>query len=193
MMDCRRRRAPVEEPSDGRATQLLRCGHNPGVATLTVQTLVARETLLSNLDSVRSLFREYEAELGVDLCFQGFEDELKTLPGKYAEPEGRLLLAFHGDEPIGVVALRPLGEAECEMKRLFVRPAYRGSGAGRELTGAILDAAREKGYKAMVLDTLQRLQPAIALYESLGFRRCEPYYSNPEPDVVFMRLELRST
>ncbi|RIJ97581.1 MAG: GNAT family N-acetyltransferase [Armatimonadetes bacterium] len=147
----------------------------------------------SDLNLVSKLFREYEAELGVDLCFQGFEEELSSLPGKYAEPRGAILLALEGEEPAGVVALRPLGETECEMKRLYVRPSFRGSGAGRLLTEAIVEAAEAKGYDTMVLDTLERLQPAIRLYESLGFERCEAYYSNPEPDVVFMRLELRST
>lgn len=163
------------------------------MARLAIHSIEARGSLLSDLDSVCKLFREYEAELGVDLCFQGFEEELSSLPGKYAEPRGAILLALDGEEPAGVVALRPFGETECEMKRLYVRPKYRGYGAGRRLAEAIVEAARAKGYGSMVLDTLERLQPAIRLYESLGFRRCEPYYSNPEPDVVFMRLELRST
>ncbi len=174
-------------------TQFPRSGHNPEVAKLAIQSIEARKSLLSDLDSVRKLFREYEAELGVDLCFQGFEEELSSLPGKYAEPRGAILLALEGEEPAGVVALRPLGETQCEMKRLYVRPAQRGIGTGRKLAQAIILVARGKGYGSMVLDTLERLQPAIRLYESLGFRRCEPYYSNPEPDVVFMRLELGAT
>ncbi|WKZ80732.1 MAG: GNAT family N-acetyltransferase [Fimbriimonadaceae bacterium] len=155
--------------------------------------MAIRSVSPSDIDLVRKLFREYEAELRVDLCFQGFEQELCSLPGKYAEPRGAILLALEGEEPAGVVALRPLGETECEMKRLYVRPAFRGHGAGRLLAEAIVGAAKSKGYGAMALDTLERLQPAIRLYESLGFRRCEPYCSNPEPDVVFMKLELRST
>jgi ribosomal protein S18 acetylase RimI-like enzyme len=143
-----------------------------------------------SLPFIRNLFREYAADIGVDLCFQGFEQELAELPGRYAPPEGRLLLARQGDEPAGCVALRKLEEGICEMKRLYVRPAFRSQGLGRELASAIIAAAREAGYERMRLDTLASMLPAIALYESLGFKRVAPYCHNPISDAVFMELAL---
>ena len=122
----------------------------------------------ADLDLTRTLFREYQAELGVDLCFQGFERELAELPGNYAAPVGRLLLAFEHVEPAGCVALRPFDLKRGEMKRLYVRPAFRGRGLGRELAVKIIDEARAAGYHEMVLDTLDTLKPAIELYRSLG-------------------------
>ena len=139
---------------------------------------------------VRKLFREYAADIGVDLCFQGFEQELAELPGRYAPPEGRLLLARQGHEPAGCVALRKIGDGVCEMKRLYVRPAFRGKGLGRELTNAVIVAAREAGYERMRLDTLASMKPAITLYESLGFKRVAPYCHNPMADAVYMELKL---
>ena len=123
---------------------------------------------------VRALFREYERFLDVDLCFQGFEDELATLPGKYAPPDGRLLLATDGGQAAGCVALRRLDQEICEMKRLFVRPAYRNQGLGRLLATRIVAEATILGYATMRLDTLDRLQDAMRMYASLGFRRCSP-------------------
>jgi len=143
-----------------------------------------------DLRVVRELFVEYARDIGVDLCFQGFEQELAELPGRYAPPEGRLLLARHGSEPAGCVALRKLEEGICEMKRLFVRPAFRGAGLGRELANAIIGAAREVSYERMRLDTLASMKPAIALYESLGFKRVAPYCHNPMAEAVFMELKL---
>jgi ribosomal protein S18 acetylase RimI-like enzyme len=142
------------------------------------------------LPIICNLFREYAADIGVDLCFQGFEEELAELPGRYAPPEGRLLLARQGREPAGCVALRKLEVGICEMKRLYVRPAFRGQGLGRELANAIIAAAREAGYERMRLDTLASMLPAIALYESLGFKRVAPYCHNPIADAVFMELAL---
>jgi putative acetyltransferase len=144
----------------------------------------------SDLDWVRQLFREYATELNVDLCFQNFEAELKELPGKYGSPEGCLLLAEFNGEMAGCVALRKLEKQACEMKRMFVRPAFRGKGVGKILAEAIIREGRQLGYRKMCLDTLARLKPAVALYEQLNFRRTAPYCFNPERDVVFMELQL---
>jgi GNAT superfamily N-acetyltransferase len=130
-------------------------------------------------------FREYEQFLGVDLCFQGFAEELATLPGRYAPPQGRLLLAWEGAQAAGCMALRSLHEeGACEMKRLFVRPAYRGQGLGRRLVQRIIQEAITVGYTVMRLDTLDTLERAMRFYETLGFQRCTPYYANPLPGVV---------
>ncbi|HRD67568.1 MAG TPA: GNAT family N-acetyltransferase [Candidatus Competibacter sp.] len=144
----------------------------------------------SDIEIVRVLFREYQRFLGVDLCFQGFEEELATLPGRYAPPAGRLLLALDGAHAAGCVALRPLDEGICEMKRLFVRPAYRGRGLGRDLAVQIVNEASALGYATMRLDTLEGLDSAMRIYESLGFRRCAPYYANPLPGVVYWERTL---
>ncbi len=146
-----------------------------------------------DLTMVRRLFREYAASLGFALDFQGFEDELIHLPGEYAEPRGTILLA-HGPagETWGVVALRPLDGAEgaCEMKRMYVRPVARGQGVGRVLGEAILTEARARGYRAMRLDTIETMAPAIALYESLGFRPIEAYRFNPMPGARYFEAIL---
>jgi len=139
----------------------------------------------------RQLFEEYAAGLGLNLCFQNFEKELAELPGAYVPPAGRLLLAVAGDQKAGCVALRRIADSVCEMKRLYVRPEFRGTGLGRTLTQAIIVAARQIGYKRMRLDTLPgRMDRAIAVYRSLGFKEIDPYYSNPVEGAVFMELEL---
>jgi putative acetyltransferase len=145
-----------------------------------------------DLGSIRVLFREYQQGLGVDLCFQDFETELAGLPGKYAGPTGVLLIAKDRDDACGCVAVRPMEGTICEMKRLFVRPDWRGRGLGRRLAEAILDRARSLSYTAMRLDTLDRLTEAMCLYESMGFRRIPAYYDNPLEGVAYWELDLRT-
>jgi ribosomal protein S18 acetylase RimI-like enzyme len=142
------------------------------------------------LPVVRELFREYAAGVGIDLCFQGFEEEVATLPGRYAPPSGRLLLAVANSGPVGCVALRDLGDGVCEMKRLYVRLAVRGSGAGRILAEAVIAEGRSAGYRQIRLDTLPSMGRAIALYEALGFRPVEPYTVNPVPGAMFLARSL---
>ncbi|HEX6187581.1 MAG TPA: GNAT family N-acetyltransferase [Pyrinomonadaceae bacterium] len=145
----------------------------------------------ADVNQARGLFREYEAWLGLDLCFQNFEKELTELPGAYAPPTGRLLLAYEGDQLAGCVALRKLSDGVCEMKRLFLRPQFHGQGCGRELAERIVAEARDAGYERMRLDTLPaQMGKAIALYRSLGFKEIEPYYQNPVPGALFMELVL---
>ena len=146
---------------------------------------------LDDIENARSLFKEYAAWLEIDLCFQNFEKELSELPGDYAPPGGRLLLASVNKTLAGCIALKKIGEGVCEMKRLFVRPEFRGKSLGRGLAQAIIGNARQIGYKRMRLDTLPpKMNDAIALYQSLGFKEIEPYYRNPVPGAKFMELKL---
>jgi GNAT superfamily N-acetyltransferase len=138
----------------------------------------------------RALFLEYAQWLGVDLCFQDFSRELEELPGAYAPPSGRILLAAAKESAFGCVALRAIDARVGEIKRMYVQPARRGEGWGRQLAVAIVAQARLIGYRELVLDTLSRLTTARALYAELGFAECAPYYVNPLPDVVYMRLRL---
>lgn len=138
----------------------------------------------------KDLFMAYQQYLNVDLCFQSFEAELNDLPAMYGPPNGALLLAVYKQDIAGCVALRSKADGICEMKRLYVLPAFQGKGIGKQLATAIVAAGRQLGYTKMVLDTLDRLQPAIQLYEQLGFSRCSPYYHNPLEGVVFMEKSL---
>jgi GNAT superfamily N-acetyltransferase len=140
--------------------------------------------------SVREVFVEYQAELGIDLCFQDFEEELAGLPGKYGPPRGAILLVFDGDLLAACGALRDLGDDVAEIKRLYVRPEFRRKGFARRISVQLLDQARDFGYADVRLDTLRRLAGARELYESLGFAEIEPYNFNPEPDIVYMELRL---
>lgn len=147
-----------------------------------------------DIQQVRTLFEEYAAGLGLSLCFQNFDQELLHLPGGYAPPDGRLLLAAENDQVAGCIAIRKLGPGICEMKRLFVRPAYRGTGLGRVLVESIIYEARKLGYTHMRLDTLPgRMDKAIALYRSVGFVEIGPYCENPVEGAKFMELDLHTT
>jgi len=147
-------------------------------------------TFPQDTEVVRSLFREYAAGLGVDLGFQDFEAELAGLPGKYQAPGGRVLIARRGLEVLGCVAMRPLREGGCEMKRLYVRPEARGEKLGRRLTQRICQEARLAGHARIFLDTLASMASAQQLYRELGFREVAPYVFNPLPGTRFMALDL---
>ncbi len=148
----------------------------------------------SDLDEVRAIFREYAEGLGIDLYFQQFDEELATLPGEYALPRGALLVARVDGELAGCCALRPLDAPDypnaAEMTRLYVRKAFRGFGLGRHLAEAVLDAARQAGYACVLLDTLDDMEAARALYEELGFEDIPPYYHNPVPGAHYLKADL---
>jgi putative acetyltransferase len=145
-------------------------------------------------DATREIFREYAASLGVDLCFQGFEAELASLPGEYAGPRGALQLARVNGEVGGCGAFRPISDVDyansCEMKRLYVRPAFRGLGLGRLIAQALMDQALRAGYSVMLLDTLDDMEAARSLYTTLGFEEIPPYYFNPIPGAHYLKAQL---
>ena len=157
-----------------------------------IQLLVADSA--AQLDGARVIFREYAQALGVDLCFQNFEAELAALPGDYSAPAGRLMLALVDGALAGCGALRGLVDVDyanaCEMKRLYVRPAFRRFGLGRILAQALIDQAREAGYSCMLLDTLDEMEAARGLYEALGFEEIPPYYFNPIAGAHYLKVEL---
>ncbi|MDD2547421.1 MAG: GNAT family N-acetyltransferase [Burkholderiaceae bacterium] len=161
--------------------------HKPSVTLLT-------PALPAELDTVRTIFREYADSLGLDLAFQDFEAELARLPGDYAAPRGHLLLACVDGALAGCCALRPLDSADypnaSEMKRLYVRKAFRGFGLGRELAEATLDAARRAGYACVLLDTLDDMESARALYTDLGFEEIPPYYHNPVAGAHYLKADI---
>jgi ribosomal protein S18 acetylase RimI-like enzyme len=145
----------------------------------------------SQITQVRELFLEYAQSLGFSLCFQGFEKELADLPGDYAPPDGRLLIAEFEGLPAGCVALHKLEAGICEMKRLYLRPQFRGKGLGRLLTDRILKEARQIGYHRMRLDTVEpTMKDAVALYRKIGFREIPPYCQNPIAGALYMELQL---
>jgi putative acetyltransferase len=141
-----------------------------------------------DLEDVRILFSEYATLVAEALCFQGFDKELEALPGNYAPPGGALLIARDGETAAGCVALRRLEDGSGEMKRMYVRDAYRGSGLGRRLALAIIDEAKKRNCGRVVLDTLPKLAPAIALYRDLGFRETGPYLACPTPGAICFEL-----
>lgn len=146
------------------------------------------------IEATRELLTEYAQALGIDLCFQQFDAELAALPGDYAAPQGGLLLAFVDDELAGCGAFRPLPDADyanaCEMKRLYVRRAFRRFGLGRVLAQSLIDGATQAGYSAMLLDTLDDMEAARGLYETLGFVEVPPYYFNPIPGAHYLKVDL---
>lgn len=148
--------------------------------------IIQAETI-EQIEEARTLFREYERWLDLDICFQNFEEELQNLPGKYAAPDGRLFLAAVDEKIAGCIALRKLEENICEMKRLFVREDFRGHGLGDKLIGKLISQALEIGYERMRLDTLPDKMPeAVKLYQSHDFQKIVPYYENPYKETLFM-------
>jgi putative acetyltransferase len=147
--------------------------------------------LPEQVDKVRSLFKQYAIGIGLDLGYQNFDNELVNLPGEYTPPQGALLMAIERSVPLGCVAMRPMERSICEMKRLFVKPAHRGKGIGRQLVQNIVDEARLAGYQRMRLDSISSMQEAIHLYQSEGFEEIEPYCWNPIPGAMYFELDLR--
>jgi len=159
-------------------------------SALRLLTLTQAESL-TQIEQARELFLEYAQSLGFSLCFQNFDEELAGLPGDYAPPEGRLLLGEYASELAACVALHKLDSEICEMKRLYLRPSFRGKGLGRALAGRIITEARQIGYRRMRLDTVEPvMKDAVAMYRKLGFNQIEPYRSNPMTGAMYMELQL---
>ena len=160
----------------------------------TVQIRLVQADTPELLDAAREIFREYAGSLQIDLCFQDFEGELAHLPGDYAPPHGVLLLAYADQALAGCGAMRPLTDVDhanaCEMKRLFVRRAFRRFGLGRVLAQALMDHAASAGYSVMLLDTLDEMESARELYATLGFEEVAPYYFNPIPGAHYLKVQL---
>ena len=160
----------------------------------TLQIIWVEPGQLAVIESTRALFSEYAATLGVDLCFQAFDQELARLPGDYAAPRGALALAAVEGRFAGCCALRPIDTSDyanaCEMKRLYVRPEFRGTGVGRMLAESIVEQGRMLGYDCILLDTLSDMEAARALYEDLGFEEIPPYYFNPIPGAHYLKANL---
>jgi ribosomal protein S18 acetylase RimI-like enzyme len=154
---------------------------------------IAQAETREQIEEIRKLFREYEAWLGIDLCFQNFERELTDLPGKYSKPDGRLFLIYKENQSAGCAALRKIDAQTCEMKRLYVREQFRGSRVGKMLIEKLFEEARIVGYKKMRLDTLPGKMPsAVKLYKSYGFYEIAPYYDNPHRETLFMEFDLEN-
>ncbi len=166
-------------------------GRRPGPGIRTEPTdRIERALDPGSVEVARALFREYASQLGFSLEFQGFDSELARLPGEYAPPSGALFLARVGRDPAGCVAVRKLGDRACEMKRLYVRPGYRGHGLGRRLAELAIAEGRRLGYLRMRLDTVAGMTEALALYRGLGFREIPAYRFNPRTDAAYFELEL---
>ncbi len=153
-------------------------------------TIICSVTTPDEIETLRILFLEYESSLGIDLSFQQFDKEVSTLPGEYAPPGGCLFLAYKDEEPAGCAAIQKIADDICELKRMYVRPSYRGLGLGKQLARAAIKAACNIGYHRMRLDTLPDMTEAITLYRSLGFVTISPYRFNPIPGTLFMELVL---
>lgn len=156
-----------------------------------METTIAAAQVPGDIEEVRALFLEYATWLGEDLCFQGFDAELAGLPGDYTGKRGALFVARNGRDAAGCIALRPFDVDTGQIKRLYVRPPFRGSGLGKSLALRALDSARHVGYRRLVLDTLDRMDSAVRLYENLGFRQIPAYYVNPIKGALYFELLMR--
>jgi putative acetyltransferase len=169
----------------------VKTGENPSLCPVVQDLMIVQAQSPTQIAQVRELFLEYAQSLGFSLCFQNFDQELAGLPGDYAPPEGRLLLANSDGEPAGCVALHRLTEEICEMKRLYLRPRFRGKGAGRALAETVIAQAQTQGYRRMRLDTVEPvMKDAVKLYRQLGFEEIAPYRPNPVAGALYMELLL---
>lgn len=142
------------------------------------------------LEEIKKLFTDYAKWINLDLSYQNYDEEFKNLPGKYAKPEGRLYIAYLNDKVVGCIALRKFDDQKCEMKRLYVDPAGRGHQIGRKLVEKVINEAKAIGYRQMLLDTLPFMEGAIHIYESVGFKKIEAYYSTPLTETIFLSIDL---